>query len=228
VARHLAPRRVVDAYLKSPSDNKKDEINMREFLCELLGCLKAIYWAHWTAHWQCAGDSSYADHLMFGRMYEATVDEIDTLAEKAVGYFGPSAVDPLKVTEIELRHLSKWPHVDHVKKALLCEQALLDYLSALYDTIKNLNMMTLGLDDFIMSLASAHETNVYLLQQRLGGKVASHHEHHHCDCPCGDHDHHHEHGHHHDHGHEDDRVALTNLEKSWGGYSTFAPRRDAQ
>ena len=29
--------------------------------------------------------------------------------------------------------------------------------------------MTLGLDDFLMSLANAHETNAYLLQQRAGG-----------------------------------------------------------
>jgi hypothetical protein len=42
-------------------------------------------------------------------------------------------------------------------------------LRAVYDTIKASGELSLGLDDFLMAMADAHDTNRYLLRQRTAG-----------------------------------------------------------
>ena len=54
----------------------------------LLGALRGAHWSHWTSHWQVKGDNSYGDHQLISRIYEALIEEIDTLAEKIVGMYG--------------------------------------------------------------------------------------------------------------------------------------------
>ena len=58
-----------------------------EILQEVLGLLKGQYWNYWTTHWQAKGENYYGNHLLFQRIYEGMQGEIDTLAEKIVGYF---------------------------------------------------------------------------------------------------------------------------------------------
>ena len=64
----------------------------RSLLTQLLGILRAIHWSHWTSHWQARGNPSYSDHLLFERLYKNLEEEIDTLAEKIVSYYGAEAV----------------------------------------------------------------------------------------------------------------------------------------
>lgn len=135
---------------------------------EVFGVLRAAHWFHWTAHWQ--SKSQYGDHLLFERLYTGVTDEIDTLAEKLVGYFGEGGVDP----NVSLSHTSLWIQkwtlggsMATISGALQAEQDIQDVLKATYDALKADGKLTLGLDDFIMAVANAHETNIYLLQQRM-------------------------------------------------------------
>ena len=61
------------------------------------------------------------------------------------------------------------PHIDPqlapLERALVIEEVLQKGFKVAYDLLKDSGGMTLGLDDFIMSMASAHETNLYLLRQ---------------------------------------------------------------
>ena len=66
---------------------------MNQQLLQLQGLLHALYWLHWTAHWQAEGD--YARHLLFQRLYEAIPDQLDTLSEKMVQMYGARAVNPI-------------------------------------------------------------------------------------------------------------------------------------
>ena len=49
------------------------------------------------------------------------------------------------------------------------EEALQKALSNIYNALKDMKALSLGMDDYIMSIANAHETNLYLLRQRLRG-----------------------------------------------------------
>ena len=140
----------------------------RAVLGQVLASMRALQWQYWTAHWQVYGDPSYGDHRMFGGFYESMIEEIDTLAEKCVGYFGPSAVDPYEQIAQASEHMSRFKDIGCLhRRGLAGEEDLQVMLRTAYEVLKGAGTMTLGLDDFLMSVANAHETNTYLLQQRI-------------------------------------------------------------
>lgn len=140
-----------------------------QILQALLSVLRAAHWSHWTSHWQAQGEASYSDHQLMERLYEGIEDEIDTLAEKIVGEYGPVAVAPVPQAQQTIQSLLYHDHHDPIIRALKVEENIQPILSKVYDQVKSLGGMSLGLDDYIMSIASAHETNIYLLRQRTQG-----------------------------------------------------------
>lgn len=145
-----------------------------KLLLQLLSILRAIHWAHWGAHWKVKGDPFYADHLLFQRLYEGMGEEIDGLAEKIVGIYGPQTVSDTDVMAESLRFLNQYGdgteanmYTGLCARALAMEQHLQKAIKDAYDGLKESGEITLGLDDFLMSLASAHETALYLLGQKL-------------------------------------------------------------
>lgn len=132
----------------------------------LLSCLRAQYWSYQQSHWQTSGVAAYGDHLLFERLYQSVVDQTDTLAEKMVGMYGPFAVDGLDLGakfEFWIRQWSAVP--DHHDRGLFSESCFQDCCSKTYQLLKAEFAISLGMDDFLMSMASAHETNQYLLGQ---------------------------------------------------------------
>jgi DNA-binding ferritin-like protein len=149
---------------------KKASSNSVALLQVLLACLRGAHWAHWNSHWQVKGQSFYSDHLMLQRIYESLEGEIDSLAEKIVSYYGPEAVDPVQQAQLMANKLLPLADIasskDPLKRALLIEEALQVVFKTMYDLLKKNGQMTLGLDDFLMSMANAHESNLYLLRQK--------------------------------------------------------------
>lgn len=138
-------------------------------LVQLLAILRALHWAHWTTHWQVKGTPFYGDHLLFERLYSGLTGEIDGLAEKIVAYFGVEAVAPTPNMEQAIRFLALYDQGDSdvYTRALKMELHLQNALKRTYDTLKTSSNLSLGLDDFLMAVSNAHETNVYLLRQRI-------------------------------------------------------------
>lgn len=141
---------------------------VRQRLCDVLACLRASYLSYQTSHWQVVGQSFYGNHLLFQRLYESVQKQVDELAEKLVGYLGREVVG----LDHQMQHIwgytQKWSQIDcHHKRGLQSEIDLQAALKRAYDGIKKINAMTLGLDDWIMATANAHEENEYLLQQAL-------------------------------------------------------------
>ena len=136
----------------------------------LLALLRAVHWSHWTSHWQVQGENSYSDHLLLERLYTGLVEEIDTLAEKIVGYFGAEAVNSVDQAQMMANAILPQAELqmerDPVKRALIVEESLQKAFKEIYKILDSSNQLSLGMDDFIMSVANAHETNVYLLRQR--------------------------------------------------------------
>lgn len=145
-------------------------------LRQVLGILRAMYLSYQTSHWQVKGRASYGNHLLFQRLYEGVTGQIDDLAEKMVGYLDIEAVDLSSQLGVLSRYVARWDSVDDLsRRGLLSEEDLQTAIKSTYDSIKAASAMTLGLDDWLMATANAHETNSYLLQQSLdiGSKMAA-------------------------------------------------------
>lgn len=136
----------------------------------LLAELRALFFIHWTGHWQAKGQSSYGDHLLFERLYadedESITDEIDALAEKMVAKYGPGVVD-LNATISDMERVIHAMPGEGAERSLNAEKLFLKHLKAIYDRLEASGGLSMGLDDFLQGVASHHETNIYLLQQRL-------------------------------------------------------------
>ena len=137
-------------------------------LAHLLAYLRAMYLSYQTSHWQTKGPTYYGNHLLYQRLYESVQGEIDALAEKIVGYVGPAGVNLDGQVGLVATIATEWAQVsDHHRRGLDSELGFQHHIKVAYEAIKACGMMTLGLDDFLMATASAHETNIYLLQQVL-------------------------------------------------------------
>jgi DNA-binding ferritin-like protein len=122
------------------------------------------------------GVPQYGDHLLFDRLYTGISDEIDILAEKCVAYFGPDSVDALNSVANAARVIESYygmAGADPIKRALVIEQQIQNALALTYTRLKDSGEMSLGLDDYLMATANSHETNIYLLRQRLRSPVES-------------------------------------------------------
>jgi DNA-binding ferritin-like protein len=144
-------------------------------LGDLLALMRAQYLSYQTSHWQVLGDGFYGNHQLFQRLYEGVQGEVDVLAEKMVGSFGREVVNVMTSTARILPWVDKWSHIDcHHKRGLQSELDFQMLTKLIHEALQG--RMSLGMDDWLMSTASAHETHTYLLQQVLAsptGKTAS-------------------------------------------------------
>lgn len=141
---------------------------LEEQLCHVLTILRAQYISYQTSHWQVCGSSFYSDHLLFERLYGSVTEDIDKLAEKMVCYSGEDSVE-LESQAAKISSMcAKWSNEKcHYKRGMKSEQMLQEAIEEAYSEITRAKKMTLGLDDFLMALANAHEENIYLLKRSL-------------------------------------------------------------
>lgn len=129
---------------------------------------------HQTHHWISKGDPFYGDHLLFQRLYETIVSEIDSLAEKAVGLGSERNVD----LTLQLKQLDKMctgaygmtqmipQPTELVKRSLAAEKNFIKTVSILVQSLKDQGLLTRGLDNMLAGIEDVHESHVYLLKQR--------------------------------------------------------------
>jgi len=137
-------------------------------LQNLLGFLRAMHWNYSTAHWQVKGEPFYGDHLLFQRLYEGMVEEIDGMAEKIVGIYGSEAVGGHDSIDRAHHVLKRWcENPDLYTRALQTENEFQILVKAVIELLDGKGHLSIGLENFLQGLADAHEGNGYLLQQRL-------------------------------------------------------------
>jgi len=141
---------------------------VRRLLCDLLACLRAQYLSYQTSHWQVVGGSFYGNHLLFERLYQSVQEQVDQLAEKTAGYLGAEVLGLDHQMDHMMAYTEKWSLVScNHRRGLQSEADLQRAIRAAYEGIKQAKAMTLGLDDWLMATANAHDENEYLLQQAL-------------------------------------------------------------
>lgn len=133
--------------------------------------LKALALIHQHNHWTTKGNSFYGDHLLFERLYDSTLENLDLAAEKFIGVFGDQCLSYDLQTELLAKVLSKYKNLEGspVRMSLAAEKDFLKFSKDAYNCFEDEGKLTLGLDDMIMSIASEREESVYLLQQSLDG-----------------------------------------------------------
>lgn len=147
--------------------SKENSSGAVELLNNYISLLRVIYLVHQNGHWKCAGSNFYGDHLLFERLYNNAKDRVDAIAEKLIGIYGNDSFDH-KVSLDKIAELNKFNSEDHIDNSLEAEKAFIQYAEDVYNRIKEMGEMTLGLDDLIMGQVSEAEESVYLLNQRKG------------------------------------------------------------
>jgi len=156
-------------------DVEPKEVDLNtEPLLNFMACLRLNLVFIQTAHWISKGKSAFGDHLLYERIYNNLVEEIDKYGERIIGLAGEETVDPMKVMEIATNRLPQYaefsPGMDGkeiAENALRTEKYVLSELEKLYEGIKEADKMTMGMDDLLMGMHSMHQEHVYLIQQRL-------------------------------------------------------------
>ena len=142
-------------------------------LSVLLAHLKFLSHVHHTHHWISRGDPFYGDHLLFQNLYEAVESEIDMVAEKAVGLGSNMNVDINLITAQVYRLVQGYgpsstiPRAsDLARRSYQAEMSFIRVVSRLVDSLKEMGILTRGLDNMIAGIEDKHETHIYLLKQR--------------------------------------------------------------
>lgn len=138
-------------------------------LATLLAILRATYQIHQASHWQARGVSYYGDHLLFQRLYEDIVEEIDGVAERVVGSAGIPYVDPTTQAAQTAAYVAAMrgdrvvtSTTDLAAIGLAAETVVLAQVDELMQT-----KLPHGTQNLLQGIADKHETHRYLLQQRL-------------------------------------------------------------
>jgi len=136
--------------------------------------LKYLAALHQNHHWTAMGDPYYGDHLLFERLYKDVVEEIDVVAEKAIGLGSVHNVDFYLQYHQLLKLItghgsgSTIPQASELaRKSLVAEMNFLMVMKHLCDCLKGCGMMTHGLDNMLAGIEDKHEGHVYLLKQRV-------------------------------------------------------------
>lgn len=155
-------------------DSEKEAPLPEVELKKYLALMKALQNYYQHAHWISKGEPYYGDHLLFERLYGSMNEQIDGLAEKMVGVGGDHFVCVKTIMNITAKILSHIPEMDEntlgyelAKSGIKLEKMFLAYTKNLYGKMKEEGSLTLGFDDMLMSLYNEHESNVYLLGQRV-------------------------------------------------------------
>lgn len=142
--------------------------NIINALLGVWASLRAEHQLFWTFHWRAKGTPYYADHLMFQRLYEGRVEEIDRMGEVVMALGGPSAVDPVRswigVKDVIDRTVEAAGLSDVQKSIGLVRDTLARIDAA--NTILGDSPYALAVNNVLAGIADKHLEALYLLQQR--------------------------------------------------------------
>jgi len=147
----------------------------------VLAFLRALSVIHQSHHWMTTGPAFYADHLLFDRIYNDLLSEIDAIAERAVGMSSPVLVQPM----LQVKHVGllvsalyeegsdrETPSDAMIQRSLVAELRFLLLMQVLTKELKESGELTRGTDNLLAGIEDKHEEHVYLLKQRLPGRMS--------------------------------------------------------
>src|SRR5258708_1331821 len=138
-----------------------------------IALLRSMALIHQSSHWLTQGVAFYGDHLLFERLYNSVLKDLDLAGEKFIGIFCDQVLDYDLQTTLLNRALTKYNNLEGspMEMSLSIEKDFIKFSQQAYNTFEDEGKLTLGLDDMIMAIASQREESVYLLQQALKGTL---------------------------------------------------------
>lgn len=141
-----------------------------ELINALLGVWAAVRAEHqlfWTYHWRSKGAPYYGDHLLWQRLYEARVPEIDRMAEVIMAVGGPNYVDPLRswVAVREIIDGSEQRGSNDAARGVALVADTLNRIDAANEALGGA-ANTLAINNVLAGFADKHLEALYLLRQR--------------------------------------------------------------
>ncbi len=138
-------------------------------MTSLLGALQGAALLHQTHHWSTKGRAFYADHLLFERLYNESLEFIDQVAERMVGLGKPAILAhvqaSLALTFVQQCGQPSTPD-EMVSSSLRGELAILRLVGLVIAAFDSADALTHGTSNLLEGVADKHEGFVYLLQQR--------------------------------------------------------------
>lgn len=161
-----------DSRKKARRNPRLSDVNLFQ---AILAHLRALQWIAWTSHWTASGPSYYGDHLLLQRLYAGEEggpdinEQIDQLGERMVAYFGTKSVNPAAISSMTHRILELTDNVaSPYARLLVIEKVTQTAIRKAWKANQDSgNEMSLGIDDYLMSLANERDTVRYLLQRRV-------------------------------------------------------------
>jgi DNA-binding ferritin-like protein len=129
----------------------------------LIAHLRTLYFTYQFAHWKSQGEQYYGDHLLFQRLYEDMLPEIDQVAEKAIGVSGNTNEINIKDDVKQVVELidELVDEEDFVGSCVKLEKKLIELIAkAMKEDLSD------GVQDMLQAISSKAEEHLYLLQQR--------------------------------------------------------------
>lgn len=130
-----------------------------------IAMLRVLYIVYQHGHWKCKGPAFYGNHLLFERIYKDVRKLADGAAEKLIGIYGNDALTHSKQVDLIAKMYSNYGGDDHFENAIEATEAFLSLSEDMYNRLKEMEELTLGMDDMIMANASEAEEYLYLLKQ---------------------------------------------------------------
>lgn len=144
----------------------------------VLAHLRALSLTHQVHHWQAKGDPFFGDHKLFEQLYTGTLEEIDSIAERAVGLGGPENVDLAAQLGHSIKLIGAFDSNGTIpvpsmlaKRSLDMEFGFIRCLDLAAGSMRDSGTLTRGTDNLLAGIEDAHESNVYLLKQRVSSDM---------------------------------------------------------
>jgi DNA-binding ferritin-like protein len=136
-------------------------------LSQVWANLRAEHQLFWAYHWRAKGSPYYGDHLLFQRLYEARLPEIDRLAETLMAVGGPAAVEPMRSWEAVKAVIESAERIQgsDTRKSIAVVQDTLHKLEQANAAV-GASKYPLAVNNVLAGIADAQLTALYLLQQR--------------------------------------------------------------
>lgn len=138
----------------------------RSTLPNLLAALQASSMLHQMHHWMCSGPTFFADHGLFERLYNESLELIDQLAERAVGK-GVVLTAGVQAESIAV-YIGAFCNdsTDMVARSLKAEYTCLQVTDLCRADLEALDDLSHGLSKLLEDISDQHEVFAYILQQR--------------------------------------------------------------
>ena len=132
-------------------------------LLKLWATLRAAHHTFWTLHWQSRGTGYYGDHLLYQRLYEARVKEIDRVAEVIAALYGSDKLTALTAWDAAQRVLAAT--AASPEPGLRAAESILHAANAANAAIGQ-HPYGVAVNNVVAGIADSALEAVYLLQQR--------------------------------------------------------------